>query len=120
MTNPLYTSVDEALSETYRKSAENLPIAATDGLIWYTDRLLSAGKFDQVAEILTRLDLTQVHVNVLTAIVTLVSHAKNRGELVKEWDEFFQKTCTIMEALDPTGERARKFRARPWGFEIEF
>jgi len=109
-----YFSVNEAIAETYRKFAENLRILATDDLIWYMDRLLSAGSFDEIAQIMSKLDPSRVHVSILVAITVLVSHAKNKGELIPEWNKFFEKTCTTMDHVDPSGTRTKKLRARPW------
>lgn len=70
------TAVTEALERAYADADAGRVIAATDPLVWRLDRWLAGGEFEQVRRVLAELDVTRLPPPVLTAVLTLTSHAK--------------------------------------------
>lgn len=71
-----HAAVSDVLERAYADADAGRVIAATDPLVWRLDRWLAGGEFEQVSRVLAELDVTRLPPPVLTAVLTLTSHAK--------------------------------------------
>lgn len=87
------------------------PLRAGDLIVEQIDRLLTAGKFDRVVDILRLIDPDKFPSNVLTGVLSVTWHAK--AELSEEHERFLHD---VLEALETTWnfpeDRIRKIKER--------
>ena len=103
--------IEELLASTYAEVQAGRPRAATDLLLERLDALLGGNELERAQLLLERLDVKKTPPEVLTAVLSLVRHA--REALGHTWDPFFKRAMHALE--DPWGvseERRRRIEAR--------